>query len=181
MIDSAKTHTPNLLTSPLPPAIISDQITLRLLPVSHPHLPAINGRGAYNATIRLLQFLVTNLLVSPQSTLLILSARLDSTGNSWNEADSPPPKFIVHWRTCSPEIQSESYYPRSWSSSLAAMDPATLARTLGILPNEYPVLTGIFEYEFSYPCEEIIVHTITDLEYLTKPNEISQSTPTLTG
>lgn len=163
-----------MLQTPLPSSIISDGVMLRILPVTHPHLPSVSGRTPYNTSIRLLQFLVTNLLVSPKSTLLVLSARLDSTNSSWKETDELPPKFIVHWRTCSPEIQSGSYYPHSWSSSLAAMDPATLARTLGILPHEYPVLTGIFEFEFDITCKEVRVHTINNLEYITKPTIMDQ-------
>jgi Mitochondrial protein up-regulated during meiosis len=163
-----------MLHTPLPASIISDNITLQILPVTHPHLPSVSGRTTYNTTIKLLQFLVTNLLISPESTLLILSARLDSTNKSWNESDEMPPKFLIHWRTCSPEIQSGSYYPHSWSSSLASMDPATLARTLGILSHEYPVLTGIFEFEFDPACKAIVVHTINNLEYLTKQTEAEQ-------
>jgi hypothetical protein len=65
--------------------------------------------------------------------------------------------------------REQKFYPHSWSSSLAALDPAELARRLGILPQEYPVLTGFFEFEFDESCNNVVIHTITDVEYLTKP------------
>jgi hypothetical protein len=87
-----------------------------------------------------------------------------------------PVRFVMHWRTVSPEYYEEpasseksEYFPYSWSSSLAEIEPGKLARKLGILPHEYPVLTGIFEFDFDHDYQMIVTHTITDLEYLTKP------------
>ncbi|ANB11893.1 hypothetical protein AWJ20_120 [Sugiyamaella lignohabitans] len=223
-----------MINSVLPKQILSNDITLNVLPDSHPHIPAVVGRVPYATTVKLLQFLVTTLLIPPSSKLMILSARTDSHPSIFrysyyrahDTAKEPqkdeqhsrptttdpdqeaghhghhhhrltqsqavksrlssglPPRFIVYWRTVSPEDyemktrtsssskdeDTTEYFPYSWSSSLTKeVDALKIARSLGILPHEYPVLTGIFEFDFDDTCTSIITHTITDLEYLTKP------------
>lgn len=177
-----------MLTRSLPHDIIGKDITLNILPDSHPHVPAVVGRVPYVGMVKLLQLSVTSLLVPPDAKLSILRARLDPVRAPrrysyyhenhvvppLSDEEGLPPRFVVHWRTCSPESEpqaaaSQNFYPHSWSSSLASLDPKELARRLGILPHEYPVLTGFFEFEFDESCNNVVIHTITDVEYLTKP------------
>lgn len=185
VIDTIHLSTPRLLHEPYPDSLILPNITLHMLPDSHIHLPTVTGKHPYKTTVKLMQFLVTTLLVSSSSSLVIISSRLDHSAHQSprrhphnhirhhsDQLQEPvlnnetPPRLIVRWRTVSdskPEPFSPTHINYSWSSTLTKIDP----RNLGILPNEYPVLTGIFEFEFDEDCSGILVHTITDVEYLT--------------
>lgn len=179
MIDTITDTVPQMLATTLPKEVLATDIVLKILPISHPHIPQIIGRTKYQTAIKLLQFFVTTMLLPPTSQLQILSARLTEDKVS---TDSNMSKFTVHWRTVSPDYGDEdsdlgstssrsngnerSNYPSSWTSNLQV---PKLARTLSLLPHEYPVLVGIFEFEFSLDCKTIATHVITDVEYLSKP------------
>lgn len=181
MIDTITDTVPQMLSATLPKESLADDIVLRILPVSHPHIPAIIGRTKYQTTMKLLQFFVTTMLLPPTSQIQILSARVvEDSIHSGRFHDMS--KFVVHWRTVSPEPNVPGYdggdeFPGSWTANLQV---PKLARTLSLLPNEYPVLVGIFEFEFSPDCQTIASHSITDLEYLSKP-EVRTDAPAPLG
>lgn len=169
IVDIIRNSTPGLLQRNFPKEIISDAVKLRILPDSHPTIPDIHGRVSYNTVVRLLQFTVTHILLPPQSEIMILSARLCGE----YKAGEAPPKFMIRWRTYSEENSPTNSFPSSFSARSINFAPSQLAGGLGLLPHEFPVLTGIFEFEFNYDCSLVDILTITDLEYLSKPVEES--------
>lgn len=167
MVEVIRDTVPHLLQQNFPKEVISDNIKLRILPDTHPTIPMINGRVSYNTVVKLLQFTVTHVLLPTQSEILLLSARLCSEYQSEKE----PPKFMVRWRTYSEDNRTQNSFPNSFSARSINFAPSQLAGSLGLMPHEFPVLTGIFEFEFNYDCSRIEIMTITDLEYLSKPIE----------
>lgn len=88
-------HLPTLLQSPLPQEILSPQITLRLFPSTHPHLPSVSGRLAYVAALWTSPVAWGRIPVISNVKLIIESERMFKNGGPGGE------RLIVRWRTCS--------------------------------------------------------------------------------
>lgn len=167
VIQTIEDYTPGLLNRAYPTEIISKNIQFRLFPYSIPQIPTIVGRVPYSTVVKVIQLGVKSILLPPGSELRILSSRLEGdVGNGETESKNSlnPVTFTVRWRTASQSPQSsENEFPSSFSYGI------NLARSLQLLPHEYPVLTGNFEFQFNESYTQITVFTITDLEYLSKP------------
>ncbi|KAK3111275.1 hypothetical protein LTR53_013633 [Teratosphaeriaceae sp. CCFEE 6253] len=87
---------PTLLQSPLPAEILSPQITLHLFPSTHPHLPTVSGRIAYNAALWTAPMAWGRIPLVGNVQLTILSERMVRHGGS----GSGDEKLIVKWKTC---------------------------------------------------------------------------------
>jgi hypothetical protein len=87
---------PTLLATPLPQDILSPQITLRLFPSTHPHLPSVSGRIAYTAALWTSPVAWGRVPVVGNVKLIILSERMVSSGGDSNGGE----KLIVKWKTC---------------------------------------------------------------------------------
>jgi hypothetical protein len=67
---------PTLLQSPLPQDILAANITLHLFPSTHPHLPTVSGRVAYNAALRTAPIAWNRFPIVGDLKLEILSERM---------------------------------------------------------------------------------------------------------
>jgi len=115
-IQTLHTLLPHLLTTPLPQEILSPQITLHLFPSTHPHLPTVSGRIAYNAALWTAPVAWGRVPVVGNVKLIVLSERMikngtwaynthDNNDNNQNNSNdntegSRSEKLIVKWRTC---------------------------------------------------------------------------------
>ncbi|KAE9982453.1 hypothetical protein BLS_006033 [Venturia inaequalis] len=88
---------PTLLASPLPQEILSPQITLRLFPSTHPHLPTVTGRIAYTAALWTSPVAWGRVPVVGNIRLIITSERMVKNGASLSSGDE---RLIVRWKTC---------------------------------------------------------------------------------
>ncbi|KIV98997.1 uncharacterized protein PV09_09277 [Verruconis gallopava] len=90
---------PSLLITPLPQEILSPQITLRLFPSTHPHLPTVTGKIAYTAALWTSPVAWGRVPVLGNVKLIILSERMVKTGCG-PTATAGQEKLIVRWKTC---------------------------------------------------------------------------------
>ena len=91
---------PTLLQSPLPADILSPQISLHLFPSTHPHLPTVSGRIAYNAALWTAPVAWGRIPLVGNVKLTILSERMARHGGSAVPLASRDEKLIVKWKTC---------------------------------------------------------------------------------
>ena len=92
---------PTLLVSPLPQEILSPQITLRLFPSTHPHLPTVSGKIAYVAALWTSPVAWGRLPVVGNVKIHILSERMVRNDSSPDYNTSyRTEKLIVKWKTC---------------------------------------------------------------------------------
>ncbi|MCJ1289345.1 hypothetical protein MMC34_000877 [Xylographa carneopallida] len=87
---------PTLLASPLPPEILSPNITLHLFPSTHPHLPTVSGRVAYHAALWTSPVAWGRMPLVGNVKLSILSERMLPPPSS----PSGEEKLVVRWQTC---------------------------------------------------------------------------------
>ncbi|RFU33585.1 hypothetical protein B7463_g2753, partial [Scytalidium lignicola] len=93
---------PTLLQSPLPQEILSPQITLHLFPSTHPHLPTVTGRVAYNAALWTSPIAWGCMPIVGNVKLRILSERMvRSPVRSYADASAQirPEQLLVKWQT----------------------------------------------------------------------------------
>ncbi|KAF2146150.1 uncharacterized protein K452DRAFT_263760 [Aplosporella prunicola CBS 121167] len=91
---------PTLLASPLPQEILSPQITLRLFPSTHPHLPNVSGRIAYTAALWTAPVAWGRVPVVGNVRLDVMSERMARNGDGGGPANYRHEKLIVKWKTC---------------------------------------------------------------------------------
>ncbi|KAL8789643.1 MAG: hypothetical protein Q9213_001079 [Squamulea squamosa] len=121
-----QTRLPTVLTSPLPPEILSPQIKLYLFPSTHPHLPTVSGRVAYHAALWSAPVAWGRVPIVGNVKLIIMSERMIKCGppmhsDSFPSSTAPPKshneRLIVRWKTSS--SRSESDNPSSAGSTKA--------------------------------------------------------------
>jgi len=130
---------PTLLQSPLPQEILSPQITLRLFPSTHSHLPTVTGRVAYIAALWSSPIAWGRLPLVGNVKLKILSERMIQNTSIGRR----PEKLIVRWQTCGTDKIKEF---------------------LGVGKREGDTdFTGLFIFEFDDE-GRILTHTIEHVE-----------------
>ncbi|KAK5050067.1 hypothetical protein LTR84_004187 [Exophiala bonariae] len=99
---------PNILTTPLPPDILSPNITLHLFPSTHPHLPAVKGRVAYRAALWTAPVAWGCIPIVGNVKLNVISEKIVRTGFSYavpvdendpSASDLGEEKLVVRWKT----------------------------------------------------------------------------------
>ncbi|KAF2432149.1 hypothetical protein EJ08DRAFT_609322 [Tothia fuscella] len=90
------TRLPTLLASPLPQEILSPQISLRLFPSTHPHLPTVTGKIGYTAALWTSPVAWGRVPVVGNVKLIILSERMVKGGHNSSGAE----RLVVRWKTC---------------------------------------------------------------------------------
>ncbi|EXJ91502.1 hypothetical protein A1O3_00050 [Capronia epimyces CBS 606.96] len=112
---------PNILTNPLPPEILSPNISLHLFPSTHPHLPVVKGRVAYRAALWTAPVAWGCVPIVGNVKLTIISEKIVRTGLRYaipedEASDLMEEKLVVRWKTQSnqdgskpsPEIAASS-------------------------------------------------------------------------
>lgn len=150
---------PLLLTKNLPYEIIHPDICFSIFPETHGI--QVKGFKTYNAMVKVLQIATRSLLLPNRSQLMILAMYMNK--------DDEDPRLQVNWRSISPERATPQPID-PFSNPLSIFQPGQIIKSLGMMPDEYPIIAGSFEFQFSRECDKIIYHCIRDVEYLHRPS-----------
>jgi hypothetical protein len=97
---------PNILTTPLPPEILSPSVSLHLFPSTHPHLPVVKGRVAYRAALWTAPVAWGCVPIVGNVKLNVLSEKIVRTGYTYvdppqgdNTSEMSEEKLVVRWKT----------------------------------------------------------------------------------
>ncbi|KPM39159.1 hypothetical protein AK830_g7422 [Neonectria ditissima] len=145
---------PTLLQSPLPHDILAPNISLHLFPSTHPHLPVVSGRVAYNAALWTSPIAWNRVPIIGNVRLEILAERMTSEPLTFlpRRPGAMPEQLVVRW--------CEKRKEPSLSSGRSAV--SAIARSLpwvgrGVDPNK--AFTGLFIFDFDSE-GRILSHTI---------------------
>jgi uncharacterized protein Veg len=196
-IELLKELVPHIATQLLPKLLLSPQVLLRVCP-SHfeeynAYLPAIKGVVPYYASCKLLQFILTSIVLTPQVQIHIQSIRtsVNDKIHPYYSVHPDSTKIMMRWTTSSErasDICGEKAAP-GWSrvatnkffnlseDDLKIDKPAGLGSTLALLSNKFKrvtneslglerVVSGIFIFELNEDNDRIIVHTVEDVDIL---------------
>ncbi|KAL2863562.1 uncharacterized protein BJX67DRAFT_363274, partial [Aspergillus lucknowensis] len=122
---------PTILTNPLPPHILSPNVTLHLFPSTHPHLPTVKGRTLYRAALWAVPVAWSSVPLVGNVKLQILSERMVRAGTVLDghvhaaahgqDGDGGgcggDERLVVRWRTEQTASSSSSSTVQSTSSS----------------------------------------------------------------
>lgn len=140
-----------MLQSPLPQDILAPNISLRLFPTTHPHLPTVSGKVAYNAALWTSPIAWNRVPIIGNVELEILAERMTSEPLTFlpRRAGALPEQLVVRW--CEKR--------RLDRHGLA--EPGGIARVLwrgkGVDPNK--AFTGLFIFDFDVQ-GRVLTHTI---------------------
>ncbi|KAM4059257.1 mitochondrial protein [Hirsutella rhossiliensis] len=125
---------PTLLQSPLPQEILAPNIALQLFPTTHPHLPTVSGRVAYNAALWTSPIAWNRVPIIGNVRLEILAERMTSEPLTFlpRRPGAIPEQLVVRWTL--------------WGG-----------RGAGVEPNK--AFTGLFTFDFDAQ-GRILTHTI---------------------
>ncbi|OAQ73322.1 chromosome transmission fidelity protein 4 [Pochonia chlamydosporia 170] len=141
---------PTLLQSPLPQDILAPNISLQLFPTTHPHLPAVSGKVAYNAALWTSPIAWNRVPIIGNVKLEILAERMTSEPLTFlpRRTGAMPEQLVVRW--CE-KRRSNGDKP----------EPGGIARSLwrgrGVDPNK--AFTGLFIFDFDAE-GRVLTHTI---------------------
>ncbi|KAG5986669.1 hypothetical protein E4U43_005413 [Claviceps pusilla] len=142
---------PTLLQSPLPQDILAPNISLLLFPSTHPHLPAVSGKVAYNAALWTSPIAWNRVPIIGNVKLEILAERMTSEPLTFlpRRPGAIPEQLVVRW--CEQRRVNGGNVP----------EPGGMARALwrdrGVDPNK--AFTGLFIFDFDSQ-GRVLTHTI---------------------
>ncbi|KAK5107566.1 hypothetical protein LTR62_001009 [Meristemomyces frigidus] len=168
---------PILLQSPLPGDILSPQITLHLFPSTHPHLPTVSGRIAYNAALWTAPVAWGRIPLVGNVKLTILSERMARDRGIAVASASGDERLIVKWKTCGKTRHRDPTGGVYKDGTVQAKDPMEKIRDFiagATSPNkqsaaqrlkteEEQEFCGIFVFEFDEK-GRVLKHTIEHTE-----------------
>ena len=90
---------PTLLQSPLPQDVLAPNISLHLFPSTHPHLPTVSGRVAYNAALWTSPIAWNRVPIIGNVKLEILAERMTTEPVTLlpRRAGAIPDQLVVRW------------------------------------------------------------------------------------
>ncbi|GJN85106.1 hypothetical protein PLIIFM63780_008670 [Purpureocillium lilacinum] len=150
---------PTLLQSPLPQDILAPNISLHLFPTTHPHLPTVSGRVAYNAALWTSPIAWNRVPIIGNVKLEILAERVTSEPMTFvpRRPGARPEQLVVRWcekRRGSPTTASGSETARPESGGIAR---SLWRGRAGVDPNK--AFTGLFIFDFDAE-GRVLAHTI---------------------
>ncbi|KAF2397203.1 hypothetical protein EJ06DRAFT_482276 [Trichodelitschia bisporula] len=153
---------PTLFASPLPQEILSPQITLRLFPSTHPHLPVVTGKIGYRAALWTSPVAWGRMPFVGNVKLVILSERMVGHNGS-RSTPSGNERLIVKWRTCGKtKGMGVGALYRGLSNSDTQVDKITEFLG-GHSSDDDKEFSGLFIFEFDEQ-GRILSHTIEHAE-----------------
>lgn len=197
-VEQLKVLVPEMLKTSLPRQLVSSDITLRICPThfgnANPMFLNIKGHVSYYTVFKTLQFALTSLVLHPKVELHIESIKV----NPEEQLQALYPdttKIYVRWSTCSDgcaHLQSTSagfhsttdakLGSHSWSmessklgnlgksgsvTSIISQLATALTKDDRLLER---VISGIFIFELNATNDQILVHTIEDVNIVEKPD-----------
>ncbi|KAM0248684.1 hypothetical protein ACHAQJ_009358 [Trichoderma viride] len=144
---------PTLLQSPLPQEILAPNISLQLFPSTHPHLPVVSGRVAYNAALWSAPIAWNRVPIIGNVKLEILAERMTSEPLTFlpRQAGAISEQLVVRW--CEKRRVKED--KTKSNGGILSLPSLRLAR--GVDPNK--AVTGLFIFDFDAE-GRILTHTI---------------------
>ncbi|KAI5456342.1 hypothetical protein BGZ63DRAFT_367106 [Mariannaea sp. PMI_226] len=144
---------PTLLQSPLPHDLLAPNISLHLFPSTHPHLPVVSGRVAYNAALWTSPIAWNRVPIIGNVRLEILAERMTSEPLTFlpRRPGAIPEQLVVRW--C--EKRKELHPSDSGAVNAIARSLPFVGR--GVDPNK--AFTGLFIFDFDTE-GRILSHTI---------------------
>lgn len=141
---------PTLLQSPLPQEILAPNISLQLFPTTHPHLPTVSGRVAYNAALWTSPIAWNRVPIFGNVKLEILAERMTLVPLTFlpRRPGAIPEQLVVRW--CEKRRSADD------GSEVGAI-ARSLWRARGVEPNK--AFTGLFLFDFDAE-GRILTHTI---------------------
>jgi hypothetical protein len=144
---------PTLLQSPLPQDILAPNISLHLFPSTHPHLPVVSGRVAYNAALWTSPIAWNRFPIVGNVKLEILSERMtkDSLPFAPRREGAIAEQLVVRWCT-----RKKGKTGPSKDEGTGNGSHSTAVRSEGEGRVEF---TGLFIFQFNTD-GKILSHTI---------------------
>lgn len=144
---------PTLLQSPLPQELLAPNISLRLFPSTHPHLPTVSGRVAYNAALWTSPIAWNRVPIIGNVKLEILAERVTSEPLAFlpRRAGAIPEQLVVRW--CEKRRKSDEGAVSSMARSLRF--------NRGAEPGK--AFTGLFIFDFDGE-GRVLTHTIEQVQ-----------------
>lgn len=138
---------PNILTAPLPPEIISPQVSLHLFPSTHPHLPVVKGRIPYRAALWTTPLAWGSVPVVGNVKLDILSEKIVRSGYiSPATCNHGEEKLVVKWQTT--KTNNSSSLAASSASDGTNRGLSTLLGGERLFNLQGNAFTGLFVFSF---------------------------------
>ncbi|KAH6604916.1 hypothetical protein Trco_006623 [Trichoderma cornu-damae] len=151
---------PTLLQSPLPQDILAPNISLQLFPSTHPHLPIVSGRVAYNAALWTSPIAWNRVPIIGNVKLEILAERMTSEPLTFlpRRPGAIAEQLVVRW--CEKRrVKEDKARPGNGGGGGGgggiSLPSLRLAR--GVDPNK--AFTGLFIFDFDAE-GRILTHTI---------------------
>lgn len=144
---------PTLLQSPLPQHILAPNISLQLFPSTHPHLPTVSGRVAYNAALWTSPIAWNRVPLIGNVRLDILAERMTTEPLTFlpRRHGAIADQLVVRWR----EKQREG----GGGAGAALARSLRLSRGSGGGEEEGKAFTGLFIFDFDKE-GRVLTHTI---------------------
>lgn len=144
---------PTLLQSPLPQEILAPNISLQLFPTTHPHLPSVSGRVAYNAALWTSPIAWNRVPIIGNVKLEILAERMTSEPITFlpRRAGAIPEQLVVRW--------CERRKPQSDPSESGGGGGIARSLRFGRGADPKKAFTGLFIFDFDRD-GRILTHTI---------------------
>ncbi|KAM5345784.1 hypothetical protein ACJ41O_011645 [Fusarium nematophilum] len=147
---------PTLLLHPLPHDLLAPNIALHLFPSTHPHLPTVSGRVAYNAALWTSPIAWNRVPIIGNVRIEILAERMTSEPLTFlpRRPGAIPEQLVVRWCEKRKEVRHDG-----GGSSINPV--SVIARSLpfgrGVDPDK--AFTGLFVFDFDAE-GRILSHTI---------------------
>lgn len=130
---------PNILTTQLPPELISPNISLHLFPSTHPHLPVVKGRIPYRAALWTAPVawgvvpIVGNVKLQIISEKIVRSGFITAPSQVEQQCDGlGEEKLVVRWKT-EPKHNGNGESTQSATSKSSAVENGGINRGLSTL------------------------------------------------
>lgn len=139
------------MQSPLPQEILAPNISLNLFPSTHPHLPTVSGRVAYNAALWTSPIAWNRVPIIGNVKLEILAERMTAEPLTFlpRRPGAMPEQLVVRW--CEKRKTKDD-----------SLEPSSIAKSLrlggrGVDANK--AFTGLFIFDFDSE-GRVLTHTI---------------------
>ncbi|KAH6997122.1 hypothetical protein EDB80DRAFT_585303 [Ilyonectria destructans] len=144
---------PTLLQSPLPHELLAPNISLHLFPSTHPHLPTVSGRVAYNAALWTSPIAWNRVPIIGNVRIEILAERMTSEPLTFlpRRPGAIPEQLVVRWCEKRKELTPSS------GGAVSAIARSLPFVGRGVDPNK--AFTGLFIFDFDGE-GRILSHTI---------------------
>lgn len=171
MVEQLRERVPQLLHELIPKLMVSQEVVLKIHPHGN-HLPKFSGHVPYYATCKALQLVMMLVVLNSHAEIHIQSMKVTNDDSPTTECPGST-KICVRWSSCPPRC-----FHLAGEATLAAKLGAftwkdvDMTRNVGLgalrglasHANVERVLCGIFVFELNRDCDQIVVHSIEDVD-----------------